>query len=110
MSDEEAKLIRQLIREELSGLVDIQAADGVRITRTEETAQTLLSITQNLVTLVHSHDERMDALTVTGRCQEDCVNGNNQLHVIPERNDYADYSRTLRRTTERLQITRRHVW
>jgi hypothetical protein len=65
MSDEEAKLIRQLIREELSGLVDIQAADGVRITRTEETAQTLLSITQNLVTLVHSHDERMDALTVT---------------------------------------------
>ncbi len=65
MSEEEAKLIRQLIREELSGLVDIQAADGVRITRTEETAQTLLSITQNLVTLVHSHDERMDALTVT---------------------------------------------
>jgi hypothetical protein len=65
MSDEEAKLIRQLIREELSGLVDIQAADGVRITRSEETAQTLLAITQNLVTLVHSHDERMDALTVT---------------------------------------------
>jgi hypothetical protein len=65
MSEEEAQTIRQLIREELSGLVDIQAADGVRITRVEETAQTLLSITQNLVTLVHSHDERMDALTVT---------------------------------------------
>jgi hypothetical protein len=65
MSEEEAQLIRQLIREELSGLVDIQAADGVRITRTEETAQTLLSITQNLVTLAQSHDERMDALTVT---------------------------------------------
>jgi hypothetical protein len=65
MSEEEAKLIRQLIREELSGLVDIQAADGVRITRLEETAQTLLSITQNLVTLAQSHDERMDALTVT---------------------------------------------
>jgi hypothetical protein len=65
MSEEEAKLIRQLIREELSGLVDIQAADGVRITRVEETAQTLLAITQNLVTLAQSHDERMDALTVT---------------------------------------------
>lgn len=64
MSEEEAKLIRQLIREELSGLVDIQAADGVRITRVEETAQTLLSITQNLVTLAQSHDERLEALTV----------------------------------------------
>lgn len=65
MSEEEAKLIRQLIREELSGLVDIQAADGVRITRVEETAQTLLSITQNLVTLAQSHDERMEKLTLT---------------------------------------------
>jgi predicted membrane-bound mannosyltransferase len=65
MSEEEAQTIRQLIREELSGLVDIQAADGVRITRTEETAQTLLAITQNLVTLAQSHDERMDALTAT---------------------------------------------
>jgi hypothetical protein len=65
MSDEEAQTIRQLIREELSALVDIQAADGVRITRVEETAQTLLAITQNLVTLVQSHDDRMDALTVT---------------------------------------------
>lgn len=65
MSEEEAKLIRQLIREELSSLVDIQAADGVRITRVEETAQTLLSITQNLVTLAQSHDERMEELTLT---------------------------------------------
>jgi hypothetical protein len=65
MSEEEAQTIRQLIREELSGLVDIQAADGVRITRVEETAQTLLSITQNLVTLAQSHDARLEALTVT---------------------------------------------
>lgn len=65
MSNEEAQAIRQLIREELSGLADIQAADGVRIMRLEETAQTLLSITQNLVQLAQSHDERMDALTIT---------------------------------------------
>ncbi len=64
MSDEEAQAIRQLIREELSGLVDIQAADGVRITRTEETAQTLLAITQNLVTLAQSHDARLEALAM----------------------------------------------
>jgi hypothetical protein len=65
MSEEEAQTIRQLIREELSGLVDIQAADGVRITRVEETAQTLLAITQNLVTLAQSHDARLEALAVT---------------------------------------------
>jgi len=64
MSNEEAQAIRQLIREELSGLARIQAADGVRITRVEETAQTLLSITQNLVQLAQSHDERLEALTV----------------------------------------------
>jgi hypothetical protein len=65
MTEEEAQLIRRLIREELSELVDIQAADSVRITRVEETAQTLLAISKNLVTLAQSHDERIEALTVT---------------------------------------------
>ncbi len=63
MSEEEAQMIRRLIREELSGLVDAQAADGVRVTRLEETAQTLLGISQNLVTLAESHDERLKSLT-----------------------------------------------
>ena len=36
------------------------------------------------------------------RYQIDCVNGNNQLNLIRERNDYADYPGTLRRTLERL--------
>ncbi len=58
MTDEEAQLIRRLIREELSELFDIQATNNVRITRIEETAQTLLAIT-NIVTLAQSHDERI---------------------------------------------------
>lgn len=62
MSEEEAQRIRQLIREEWAQVVSIQAADGVRITRLEETAQTLLAITQQLVALQVRHDERMDNL------------------------------------------------
>ncbi len=62
MREEEAQRIRQLIREELAQVVSIQAADGVRMTRLEETAQTLLAITQQLVALQARHDERMDNL------------------------------------------------
>ncbi len=62
MSEEEVQRIRQLIREELAKVVSIQAADGIRITRLEETAQTLLAITQQLVALQVLHDERMDNL------------------------------------------------
>lgn len=36
------------------------------------------------------------------RYQIDCVNGNNQLNLIQERIDYADYPGTLRPTTQRL--------
>lgn len=62
MREEEAQRIRQLIREELAQVLSIQAADGVRMTRLEETAQTLLAITQQLVALQARHDERMDNL------------------------------------------------
>ncbi len=62
MSEEEAQRIRQFIHGELAQVVSIQAADGIRITRLEETAQTLLAITQQLVTLQVRHDERMDNL------------------------------------------------
>ncbi len=65
MSEEESQRIRQLIREELAEVASIQAADGVRITRLEETAQTLLAITQQLITLQVRHDERMDNLVRT---------------------------------------------
>jgi len=65
MSEEEAQRIRQFIHEELAQVVSIQAADGVRITRLEETAQTLLAITQQLVALQVRHDERMDNLVRT---------------------------------------------
>lgn len=65
MSEEEAQRIRRFIREELAQIGSIQAADGVRITRLEETAQTLLAITQQLVALQVRHDERMDNLVHT---------------------------------------------
>lgn len=65
MTEAEAQQIRQLIREETDKLAEIQAADEVRIGRLEETAQTLLSITQNLVRLAQRHDERMDSLVRT---------------------------------------------
>jgi hypothetical protein len=43
-------------------------------------------------------------------CQKDCVNGNNQFTLFRERNNDADYTRTLRRTTQGLRVTRRYVW
>jgi transposase len=43
-------------------------------------------------------------------CQADCVSGDNHL-PSPERSlDYADYTGTLRRTAQGLQVARRHVW
>ena len=45
------------------------------------------------------------ALKYSGGGQIDCVNGNNQLNLLRERNDDADYTRTLRPTAERLQVT-----
>jgi PIN domain nuclease of toxin-antitoxin system len=33
-----------------------------------------------------------------GECQSNCVNGNNQLDLFTERNDYANYTRTARPT------------
>ncbi len=65
MTEEEAQQIRQLIREETNRIAEIQAADEVRIGRLEETAKTLLSISQNLVQLAQRHDERMDSLVRT---------------------------------------------
>lgn len=60
MTEEQEHRTRQLIRESLAELTDIQAADGIRVTRLEETAQTLLAITQNLVTLAQHNEARMD--------------------------------------------------
>lgn len=60
MTEEQEHRTRQLIRESLAELADIQAADGIRVTRLEETAQTLLAITQNLVTLAQHNEARMD--------------------------------------------------
>jgi len=42
--------------------------------------------------------------------QKDCVNGNNQFTLFRERNDDANYTRTFRRTVERLPVTQRYVW
>lgn len=65
MTEEEAQRIKQLLRGEARGLADAQAADSLRIGRLEETAKTLLAITQNLVLLAQRHDERMDNLVRT---------------------------------------------
>src|SRR5207253_4488715 len=46
----------------------------------------------------------------TWECQIDCVNGINRCKLsLAERNDDADYTRTLRRTAQRLQVARRYV-
>jgi hypothetical protein len=62
VSEEEVEQLKQLIRAELAGINTVREADAMRITRLEETAKTLLGISQNLVTLAQSHDERADRL------------------------------------------------
>ncbi len=47
-------------------------------------------------------EERPGERPKKGGCQTDCVNGNNQLTLFRERIDDADYTRTLRRTAQRL--------
>lgn len=62
MTPEETEQLKQLIRAEIAGLNTVREADAMRITRLEETAKTLLAISQNLITLAQNHDERADRL------------------------------------------------
>jgi transposase len=79
-----------------------------------KTREVLMSVMQTLKKQVvdprQKFKEVLDQLALNPRrCQDDCVSGDNQL-PSPERSlDYADYTRTLRRIAQGLQVARRYV-
>ncbi len=60
MTPEDVERIKRIFRDEISELATVEEANGIRISRLEETVQTLLDVLQNKTTA--KTDERPDDL------------------------------------------------